>query len=138
MILILFILLSLTLFFVRINSMEEKFIGFSGFKVIETYWSNLWSYQRMVCIVSQIVPHAMKHWWIPRGPPGTWFPGVPESFFFMYSGGSRISPRWGRQLSRGAPTYDFAINFQKLHELERICEPQRKGRVQILLCRSSH
>ena len=36
------------------------------------------------------------------------------------SGGSRISPRRGRQLPRGAPTYDFATFSQKLHEIERI------------------
>ena len=36
------------------------------------------------------------------------------------SGGSRISLRWGRQLPGGAPTYDFAKNSQKLHEIERI------------------
>ena len=36
------------------------------------------------------------------------------------SGRSRISPRRGRQLPRGAPTYDFANFSQKLHEIERI------------------
>ena len=36
------------------------------------------------------------------------------------SGGSRISPRRGRQLPKGAPTYDFAKFSQKLHEIERI------------------
>ena len=35
------------------------------------------------------------------------------------SGGSRISPRRGRQLPGGA-TYDFAKFSQKLHEIERI------------------
>ena len=41
------------------------------------------------------------------------------------SGGSRISPRWGRQLSGGggAPTYDFVKISQKLHEIERIWTP---------------
>ena len=39
------------------------------------------------------------------------------------SGGSRISPRRGRQLSRGAPTYDFAKFSQKLHEIEIIWTP---------------
>ena len=41
------------------------------------------------------------------------------------SGGSRISPRRGRQLSRGggAPTYDFAKISPKLHEIERIWTP---------------
>ena len=39
----------------------------------------------------------------------------------VISGGSRISPRRGRQLPRGgAPTYDFAKISQKLHEIERI------------------
>ena len=38
----------------------------------------------------------------------------------MISGGSRISPRRGHQLSRGAPTYDFAKFSQKLHEIESI------------------
>ena len=41
----------------------------------------------------------------------------------MSSGGSRISPRWGRQLSKGGPTYDFAKFSQKLHEIERIWTP---------------
>ena len=36
------------------------------------------------------------------------------------SGGSRISPRWGRQLPRRAPTYDFGKISQKLHEIKRI------------------
>ena len=36
------------------------------------------------------------------------------------SGGSRISPRRGRQLPRGMPTYDFVIFSRKLHEIERI------------------
>ena len=41
-----------------------------------------------------------------------------------FSGGSRISPRRGRQLSRGgAPTYDFVKFSQKLHEIERIWTP---------------
>ena len=38
----------------------------------------------------------------------------------LVSGGSRISPRRGCQLPRGAPTYDFAKFSQKLHEIERI------------------
>ena len=56
------------------------------------------------------------------------------------SGGSRISPRRGRQLPRGggAPTYDFAIFPQKLHEIERIWAPRGGGRAsKILLCRSA-
>ena len=36
----------------------------------------------------------------------------------MVSGGSRISPRRGCQLSRGVPTYEFAKFSQKLHELK--------------------
>ena len=32
-------------------------------------------------------------------------------------------PEEGRQLSRGAPTYDFAKFSQKLHEIERIWTP---------------
>ena len=39
------------------------------------------------------------------------------------SGGSRISPRRGRQLPRGAPTYDFTKFSQKMHEIERIWTP---------------
>ena len=39
------------------------------------------------------------------------------------SGGSRISPRRGRQLSGGAPTYNFAKFSQKLHEIERTWTP---------------
>ena len=46
------------------------------------------------------------------------------------SGGSRISPRRGRQLSGGeGATYDFAKFSQKLHEIERIWTP-RGARVQ--------
>ena len=41
-----------------------------------------------------------------------------------FSGGSRICPRRGRQLPGGAPTYDFAKIFQKLHEIERIWIPR--------------
>ena len=47
-----------------------------------------------------------------------------KSSFRRISGGSRISPRRGRQLSRGAPTYDFAKFSQKLHEIERIWAPR--------------
>ena len=46
-----------------------------------------------------------------------------------YSGGSRIFPRRGRQLSGGgAPTYDFAKFSQKLHEIERIWTPRGGAR----------
>ena len=45
--------------------------------------------------------------------------GVNSQVIHGSSGGSRISPRRGRRL-RGAPTYDFAIFSQKLHEIERI------------------
>ena len=45
---------------------------------------------------------------------------------YQISGGSRISPRRGRQLPRGAPTYDFAKFSQKLHEIERIWPPGRR------------
>ena len=43
------------------------------------------------------------------------------------SGGSMIFPRRGRQLSGGAPTYDFAKFSQKLHEIERIWTPRGRG-----------
>ena len=46
------------------------------------------------------------------------------------SGGSRISPRRGRQLPSGAPTYDFVKISQKIHEIERIWTPGGGGRVQ--------
>ena len=39
------------------------------------------------------------------------------------SGRSRISPRRGRQLPRGAPTCEFAKFSQKLPEIERIGTP---------------
>ena len=39
------------------------------------------------------------------------------------SSGSRISPRRGANSPEGAPTYDFAKFFQKLHEIERIWAP---------------
>ena len=57
--------------------------------------------------------------------------------WMVFSGGSRISPRRGRQLSRGAPTYDFAKFFQKLHEIERIWTPRGERVSKILLCRSA-
>ena len=38
----------------------------------------------------------------------------------IISGGSRISPRRGRQLPGGAPTYDFVNFCRKLHENEDI------------------
>ena len=57
------------------------------------------------------------------------FRGETE-FYILYhvqpSGGSRISPRRGRQLSEGggeAPKYDFDKFSQKLHEIERIWTP---------------
>ena len=53
------------------------------------------------------------------------------------SGGSRTSPRRGRQLSRGSPTYDFANFFVKPHEIERIRTPGGGGASKILLCRSA-
>ena len=40
------------------------------------------------------------------------------------NGRSRISQRRGRQLSGGAPTYNFAKFSQKLHEIERIWTPR--------------
>ena len=43
--------------------------------------------------------------------------------FKQSSGGPRISPRWRRQPSRGAPTYDLAKFSQKLHQIERIWTP---------------
>ena len=46
-----------------------------------------------------------------------------DSYYYAYSGGSRISSRRGRQLPGGAPTYDFAKISQKLHEIERIWTP---------------
>ena len=53
------------------------------------------------------------------------------------SGGSRISPRRGRQLPRGgAPTYNFVKISQKLHEIERIWTPSEGRASKILLCRS--
>ena len=40
------------------------------------------------------------------------------------SGGSRISPRRGRQLSRGGRQHTILPNFpKKLHEIERIWTP---------------
>ena len=59
-------------------------------------------------------------------------PKTPQSPLIteFTSGGSRISPRRGRQLPRGAPTYDFAKFSQKLHEIERIWTPGGGGRVQ--------
>ena len=47
------------------------------------------------------------------------------------SGGSRIFPRRGRQLPRGAPTYDFAKFSQKLHEIERIWAPRGGGEARV-------
>ena len=41
----------------------------------------------------------------------------------MNSGGSRISPRRGRQLSRGDANIRFCQIFQKLHKIERIWTP---------------
>ena len=49
------------------------------------------------------------------------------------SGGSRIPPRWGRQLSRGAQTYDFAKISQKLHELKEFGPQGGGGASKILL-----
>ena len=42
-------------------------------------------------------------------------------------GGSRISPG-GRQLTRGAATYDFTKFSRKLHEIERIWVPSGGAR----------
>ena len=39
------------------------------------------------------------------------------------SGGSRIFPRRGRQLSGGAPGYDFIKISQKLNEIKEISAP---------------
>ena len=50
---------------------------------------------------------------------------------------------WGRQPSRGTPTYDFAKISQKLHEIERILTLRSGGGMRgggaakILLCRSA-
>ena len=40
-----------------------------------------------------------------------------EQIHKVSSGESRISPRWGCQLSRGKPTSDSATFPQKLHEI---------------------
>ena len=55
------------------------------------------------------------------------------------SGGSRISPRRGRQLpgGGGAPTYDFAKFSQKMHEIEKFGPPGGGGACKILHCRSA-
>ena len=50
------------------------------------------------------------------------------SFHTQISGRSRISPRWGANSPRGAPTYDFAKISQKLHEIERIWTPRGAAR----------
>ena len=47
-------------------------------------------------------------------------PGCSGNWF---SGGSRISPRWGCQPSGGSPTHDFAKFSQKLRKIERIWTP---------------
>ena len=57
-----------------------------------------------------------------EGGVSTWYTGNVGSRknCVVNSGGSRISPRRGLQLPRGAPTYDLAKFSQKLHEIERI------------------
>ena len=63
--------------------------------------------------------YSWPQWNLPSWLLNASFPSVALS-----SGGSRISPRRGRQLSGGgAPTYDFAKFSQKLHEIERIWTP---------------
>ena len=59
----------------------------------------------------------------------------PQGSANLFSGGSRISPRWGCQLSEegGAPTYDFAKFSQKLHEIERIWTPGRRASIALLV-----
>ena len=47
---------------------------------------------------------------------------------YTFSGGSRISPRRGRQLPGGVPTYEFVEFSQKLHEIERIWTRGGEGR----------
>ena len=42
---------------------------------------------------------------------------------FKSSGGSRISPRWGRQTSGGGTNIRFCQIFPKLHKIERIWTP---------------
>ena len=55
----------------------------------------------------------------------SYFPGIPSTG----SGGSRISPRRGRQLpGGGAPTYDFVNFCRKLHENEEILAARGGGR----------
>ena len=54
-----------------------------------------------------------------------------------YSGGSRISPRCGRQLSRGERQHTILPNFpKKLHEIEQNWTPGEGHASKILLCRS--
>ena len=66
---------------------------------------------------------------------------APMSLFntyLKYSGGPRISPRWGRQpwVGGGPPAYHFAKFSQKLHGTERIWI--RGGASKILLCTSAN
>ena len=43
---------------------------------------------------------------------------IQPQITIYFSGGSKISPRRGRQLPGGAPTYDFVNICRKLHENE--------------------
>ena len=59
-----------------------------------------------------------------RCTPSPPVPYPTDQILLNSSGGSRISPRRGRQLSGGVPTYDFAKFSQKLYEIERIWAPR--------------
>ena len=76
------------------------------------------------CHLQLTQPGINPYWWIFGDNIGNHCDNV------KVSGGSRISPRRGRQLSkggRGAPTYDFAKFSQKLHDIERIWTPRGGG-----------
>ena len=53
-----------------------------------------------------------------------------------FSGGSRISPRWGAN-PLGEPMYDFVKFSQKLHEIERIWTRRGEFASKVFLCRSA-
>ena len=70
---------------------------------------------------------------------------VLQNAIIVNNGGSRISPRWGRQTLQwggggaggGAAAYNIAKFSQKLSEIERIWTPRKERPSKISLCRSA-
>ena len=112
-------------------SESRKYPDAFSFQVVaETDWRKFNFVAGMVSMMKSLMKEVITCLFSNEGPYEFW-PKVPKltvrfrplEICVENSGGSRISPRRGRQLPGGAPTYDFDKFSQKMHEIERIWAP---------------